>query len=86
MFCHSLEGLLAEAKAAVEETNRERKLSQTEGGRELAGYEAQWAATLAKNKEIEGACDELERQLAELRAQLPAPCVPSPLTICPCTV
>ncbi len=32
---HSLEALLAEGKAAVEETNRERKLGQTAGGRKL---------------------------------------------------
>jgi pre-mRNA-splicing factor SPF27 len=68
-----LEARLAAAKAAVEETNRERKLAQAAGGRELAGYESQWAATVAKNAEIEAACDELSCDLAALCAQLPAP-------------
>ena len=37
-ICDRLEARLAAAKAAIEETNRERKLAQTQGGRELAGY------------------------------------------------
>lgn len=62
-------------KAAAEAVNRERKVGQLQGQRELADYEARWAATVAKNREIEAACRALEQELAGIQAQLPAQCV-----------
>jgi hypothetical protein len=64
----------------MEAVNRERKLGQMEVQRELSGYETQWGAALAKNREIKAACAELAAELTQVQAQLPAQCAvcPSP--------
>lgn len=72
-----LEETLAETRKAVEAVNRERKVVQLQAQSEMADYESRWAATVAKNREIEAACRELETHLASLRQQLPAQCVPA---------
>ena len=77
MLAYRLEDTLAETRAAVEAVNRERKVVQLQGQREMADYESRWAETVAKNREIDAACRELEGEIASLRAQLPAQYVPS---------
>ncbi|EIE27254.1 breast carcinoma amplified sequence 2 [Coccomyxa subellipsoidea C-169] len=67
-----LEDMLAETRAAVEAVNRERKVSQLQAQEEMTDYEGRWATTVAKNREIDAACRELEAEIASLRAQLPA--------------
>ncbi len=69
--------MLAETRAAVEAVNRERKVSQLQAQEEMTDYEGRWATTVAKNREIDAACRELEAEIASLRAQLPAQCAPS---------
>lgn len=67
-----LEETLGETRKAVEAVNRERKVVQLQAQSEMADYESRWAAMVAKNREIEAACRELEGHLASLRQQLPA--------------
>lgn len=53
----------------IDQINRERKLQQTGVGSELSALEAEWQALVAKNREIEAACVDMEAQIAALRPQ-----------------
>lgn len=63
----------ASAAAAAEEVNRERKLRQLETGRMLQALHEQYEALLAKNAEIELACQALEATLQSAAAQAQQP-------------
>ena len=51
----------------IDQINRERKLQQTLVGQELADLESEWRALVAKNREIELACGELESEIKLLQ-------------------
>jgi len=67
----------ADTRKAVEAVNRERKLAQTAAAASLVGVEARWLEAVAKNREIEAACEALEARVGDLQAGLPAQCGPS---------
>lgn len=61
-----VQGQAAEAAAAVEDLNRERKLQQTAAGRELRALEAEYLSLVAKNVELQGAVERAEAEVAAL--------------------
>lgn len=62
----------ADTRKAVEAVNRERKLAQTSAAASLSDIEARWLTAVAKNREIEAACEALEARASALTASLPA--------------
>ena len=62
----------ADTRKAVEAVNRERKLAQTSAAAILSDIEARWLKAVAKNREIEAACEALESRASALTASLPA--------------
>ncbi len=66
----------ADTRKAVEAVNRERKLAQTAAAASLVGVEARWLEAVAKNREIEAACEALEARVGDVQAGLPAQCGP----------
>ena len=72
-----LVGAAADTRAAVEAVNRERKLAQTAAAASLGDAEARWLEAVAKNREIEAACEALEARVGAVQAGLPAQCGPS---------
>ncbi|KAL3842005.1 hypothetical protein ACJMK2_020078 [Sinanodonta woodiana] len=56
---------LQELKKKIQEINWQRKNEQTQAGSQLKELEAKWVGLVSKNYEIERACVELERELAE---------------------
>eukprot|EP00727_Mastigamoeba_balamuthi_P000785 m51a1_g10703 hypothetical protein (213) ;mRNA; f:159374-160318 len=56
------------ARAAVVETNRQRKAEQRQLADQLEALEARWLAGVQKNAEIAEACAKLEHQIAALGA------------------
>ncbi|KAK3580907.1 hypothetical protein CHS0354_008197 [Potamilus streckersoni] len=56
---------LQELKKKIQEINWQRKNEQTQAGGQLKELEAKWVGLVSKNYEIERACVELERELAE---------------------
>ncbi|KAK9868164.1 hypothetical protein WJX84_005084 [Apatococcus fuscideae] len=56
-------------KKEIEDVNRQRKVSQLEAGKQLDTLQAQWAAGITKNQEIDRACQELEVQIKAAREQ-----------------
>lgn len=67
-----LEAELQQLKSSSEQINKERKLQQMDVGQKLADLEHQWMELLYKNIAIEKACSQLERQVADMQAQLDA--------------
>jgi len=67
----------ADTRKAVEAVNRERKLAQTAAAASLVGVEARWLEAVAKNREIEAACEALEARVGDVQAGLHAQCGPS---------
>ena len=66
----------ADARKAVEAVNRERKLAQTAAAASLGDAEERWLAVVAKNCEIEAACEALEARASAIQDSLPQRCVP----------
>ena len=66
----------ADARKAVEGVNRERKLAQTAAASSLGDAEERWLAVVAKNREIEAACEALEARAGAVQASLPQRCGP----------
>ena len=66
----------ADARKAVEAVNRERKLAQTAAAASLGDAEERWLAVVAKNREIEAACEALEAHASAIQDSLPQRCGP----------
>ena len=66
----------ADARKAVEAVNRERKLAQTAAAASLGDVEERWLAVVAKNREIEAACEALEARASAIHDSLPQRCGP----------
>lgn len=66
-----LEAEVALLRSHVDAVNRERKLQQTAAGSNLVALETQWQTLVAKNAQIERACQALERDIAAAKAQPP---------------
>lgn len=62
-----LEQEAADVGQRIDQINRERKLQQTAVGQELADLQAEWRALVAKNRQIELACGELEAEIKLLQ-------------------
>ncbi|ESO09770.1 hypothetical protein HELRODRAFT_186289 [Helobdella robusta] len=62
---HKLHGM----KKKVQDINWQRKNEQMDVGAKLKMYEETWVSLVSKNYEIEQACQELEKELAELESQ-----------------
>ncbi|KAL4220943.1 Pre-mRNA-splicing factor SPF27 [Mactra antiquata] len=60
---------LAELKKKIQEINWQRKSEQSEAGGKLKDLENSWVGLVSKNYEIERACVEMEKELAELEKQ-----------------
>ncbi|XP_045161716.1 pre-mRNA-splicing factor SPF27-like [Mercenaria mercenaria] len=60
---------LADLKKKIQEINWQRKNEQTEAGAKLKDLENSWVGLVSKNYEIERACVEMEKELAELEKQ-----------------
>lgn len=60
---------LAELKKKIQEINWQRKNEQSQAGSKLKELENSWVGLVSKNYEIERACVELEKELAELESK-----------------
>ena len=73
-----LVGAAADARKEVEAVNRERKLAQTAAAASLNEGEERWLAAVAKNREIQAACEALEVRASAIQDGLPQRCGPEP--------
>eukprot|EP00850_Spirogloea_muscicola_P018403 SM000168S02602 [mRNA] locus=s168:154108:154957:+ [translate_table: standard] len=64
-----LQRIITGYKGEVEGLNRERKMNQEAAAAQLGRLEGQWAASVAKNADIECACQVLEADIQNLRAE-----------------
>ena len=66
---YRLEKDIEQLQQQKDSINRQRKLSQESDGRALQQMEQQYKALVAKNMEINMACQELESELSELQEE-----------------
>ncbi len=66
---YRLEKEIEQLQQQKDSINRQRKLSQESDGRALQQMEQQYAALVAKNMEINMACQELESEVSELQEE-----------------
>ncbi len=68
----NLQSEVEATREAIDQLNRERKLQQTSAGRELKALEVEYMGLIAKNVELEAACQEVEAAAAANRGEQPA--------------
>jgi pre-mRNA-splicing factor SPF27 len=66
---YRLEKEIEQLQQQKDSINRQRKLSQESDGRTLQQMEQQYTALVAKNMEINMACQELESEVSELQEE-----------------
>ena len=70
LWCNRLENEIELLQQQRDSINRQRKLSQESDGRALQQMEQQYKSLVAKNMEINMACQELESEVSQLQEEV----------------
>ena len=70
LWCNRLENEIEHLQQQRDSINRQRKLSQESDGRAIQQMEQQYKSLVAKNMEINMACQELESEVNQLQEEV----------------